>query len=543
MTDTSAPVTTLTFTQYTASEVWTIAHNQGTSNLIILYFGVDDSGNYFETKPLNTQLLDINTVQATFIAPIAGIAQLTLVNNEVPLVALQPTPTPSFTPSPSVTPTGTAAPSPTPTPTLTATMSATITPTPTATLSSTPTMTPTPSFTPSATITPTPTITLTPTMSLTPSPVHKIKWNPGFYLGGTGYQYTASTVDRQKELDALFSIRVNNPFKGYRILLPWEVAEPTQGAYHWRQPGNALDQYIAQLAANGKKIIVSIPAVGFDTFATNGINSWWPPYISTDINTYGPSPIASFSGYWGNYINGISGQGQCAALWRPNVMKAYMACAVDFCRHYNDNPAVEALLFPDVASYVQMATAYTIDPTYSNSAFAAQLQALLTACVQAAPNMSIAIQNTTLLAAGSGITDTQKFEEWLITGRVLPADAHTYGASYLSTGILPNPGMAAYMGQTFSGSSYNGPDFSTHATHAMMEINAQDFGAYGGVNKSQGYSAQDIITALNNNYKASHAIFDYNVIAPPQTSGLFTNLVPILQASSLTNINYPGSYP
>lgn len=380
------------------------------------------------------------------------------------------------------------------------------------------------------------------------SGTHLIKWNPGNYMASDTVLYAGDTMAKvQAEMD---DIKGYDNIIGYRVWITWSALEPTEGNYDFSVLDAILNRLKTQYDKPKHMVVVVLPGPFGGEMPGGGSDHAIPGYLQTS-SVYGASPISGSYGWWGKNSGGASTGPYVAAIYRPAVMDRMIALVQAMGAHYDGDAYFEGLMFQEDAWMVGV---WSGAPDYSDSAFVAQLQRLLTSATAAFPHTNIIMQNTWL----AGSTATQNFESWMIGNRIAPGTSDVVGQSAFSKFAYASKGLAwglqAYLGIGASGSSYDGSDLRSRA-HSMVDVEADDlagdyFTGWGG---TEGYTPQDIIAALNQTYTASHAFWTHffggewvtggGTVSANAPSALWSNLAPVINTTALTNSTYPANYP
>ena len=374
-----------------------------------------------------------------------------------------------------------------------------------------------------------------PTQPTTPTPAgtHQIKWNPGHYMasygivtGGGSSTFVANEMNDLNNQDAIL---------GYRMLITWGAIEPTKGNYDFSVIDAALQRLKTQYN-KPKRLVVML--VWYSPRAwSSGDGSVIPTYIQTDP-TYGASPVAGSYGWWGKSANGQSTGMYAPAVYYAPVMDRYIAAVQALGHHLDSDPNFEAFYVQENSAIVQAAAAFGVnDPHYSDAAFVAQSERMLTAATAAFPHTSVIMANAFLASGAASVA----LEEWMAANRIAASTADTWGQSAINTYGTSHlsAGVQAYLGtETADGGT---TDLRPKMT-AMFDVESGDmttnyFAKWGGP-----YSPQDIVNALNQTFKASHAFWTRmvgNTPAPAQ----WVNVAAVCAANPLVRTQYPANYP
>lgn len=385
---------------------------------------------------------------------------------------------------------------------------------------------------------------------VSPAPVGaqgKVKWNPGHYMASDGILYPGRDVG--SFTNELKDLNWDNII-GYRVFTTWGALEKGQDEYDF----SALDgilQYLKTHYDKPKHLVVAILPASFGTSLGSNDSRVIPMYIQTN-SAYGPSPTPGRYGWWGPSSNGKSTSAYSAALWRPAVMNRFIKLMQAMGAHYNNDPYFEAIMFQEDSGPPGAAVASPKASDYSVSAMVTQYQAMLTAMTAAFPNTSIVFENTWGVNSTSA---TQQLEVWMVQHRIAPGSADVLGQTafdYKDNHVYLNFGMAAYLGIGTTGTPYDGGDLRDQS-RAMLDIEASDmagtyFARWGGP-----YSTADLLAALNQTYKASHAFWTHLVGTESVPGGgtvngsnpeaVWSKVAPYINSHPLTNTGYPPNYP
>jgi hypothetical protein len=362
---------------------------------------------------------------------------------------------------------------------------------------------------------------------------HQIKWNPGHYMasygivtGGGSSSFVANEMNDLNNRDAIL---------GYRMLITWGAIEPTKGNYDFSVIDAAL-QRLKTAYNKPKRLVVML--VWYSPRAWSGVDgSVVPAYIQTDP-TYGASPVAGSFGWWGKSANGVSTGMYAPAVYYAPVMDRYIAAVQALGHHLDSDPNVEAFYVQENSAIVQAAASFGVnDPHYSDDAWSTQQKRLLTAATAAFPHTSVIIANT-WFASGAAAVD---LEQWMAANRIAASTADTWGQSAITTygtnGL--SAGVQAYLGvETKDGGT---TDLRPKMT-AMFDVESGDmtttyFAKYGGP-----FAPQDIVNALNQTFKASHAFWTRMVGTTPAPAQ-WVNVAAVCAANPLLRTEYPANYP
>jgi hypothetical protein len=342
----------------------------------------------------------------------------------------------------------------------------------------------------------------------------------------------------QAEMDDLNN---QDAILGYRMYITWGALEPAQGTYNF----SVIDAILARLKTaynKPKRLVVYLILYGKGGLGSSD-SSVIPQYIQQG-QAYGASPVSGSYGWWGANSNGQSTGIYAPALYYAPVMNRLVALVQALGNHLDADPDVEALTFQEDATIAQAAsTSGSVDPHYSDSAWLAQLQRLLTASTLAFPHTSIIMDNSWFDEPQSAVA----LQQWMAVNRIAPGTADTWGQSSLTTygtSVLSD-GIQTYLGSD----PYGGNLDLRPKTRAMLGIETPDmvggyFGSHGGP-----WTPLDLINALNQTYQASHAFWTHlfgteaSLGAPVPAAAKWTNLAATCAANPLTHTAYPANYP
>jgi hypothetical protein len=361
----------------------------------------------------------------------------------------------------------------------------------------------------------------------------KIKWNPGHYMasygivtGGGSSGFVAGEMDDLNNHDNIL---------GYRMLISWGAIEPTQGNYDF----SVIDTALARLKTHynkPKRLVIML--VWYSPRQLGGNDgSIIPNYIQADPKN-GASPVAGSYGWWGRNADGASVGMYAPALYNAPVMDHYIAMVQALGKHLDADPNVEAIFIQENSAVTQAAAGWGAnDPKFSDDAWLTQQERLLSASTAAFPHTSIIMGNAYFANGKTAVA----LEQWMADNRIAAGTADSFGQSAITAynyGGLSD-GVKAYLGvNTANGGT---TDLRPKMT-AMFDVESGDmttkyFGKYGGP-----FTPQDILTALNQTYKASHAFWTRMVGSTP-ADAQWSNVAAIISATPLTRTAYPENYP
>jgi hypothetical protein len=374
---------------------------------------------------------------------------------------------------------------------------------------------------------------------------HQIKWNPGNYMASGGVVYPGATIANSNFLGyELSALNNQDGFVGYRMLITWGALEPTEGNYDFSVVTSVLNYLKTQL--NEPKHLVLVVLPGSFTSSTAGSREI-PQYILSD-STYGPSPVAGSYGWWGGTGNGNT---STACLYRAAVMARWIALHQALGQAFDSEPYFEAIMFQE-DSWVMGAWTTNGVPDYPGDAtMLTDFEQILTSTLAVFPHTNVIFQNTWMGSPGP----TTQLEQFLVQHRIAPSTADTFGQTYVDAhnGELNSWGMNAYIGlDPVYDSATNTVNYSPGTDyrpqiHSMVDIEAPDLGLYqdmGGTIGLGGYAPQDICSALNQSYGASHAFWTYlGDDSSVPTVSQWSNLAATVSACPLVSASYPAVYP
>jgi hypothetical protein len=357
----------------------------------------------------------------------------------------------------------------------------------------------------------------------------KIKWNPGHYMASGTILFANDTISKIGA--EMADLNGWDKIVGYRVLITWGAIERTKGQYDFA----LLDQIMARLKNNygkPKQLFLVVLPGPFGGKITKPTGSAIPLYIQQSAE-YGPSPVAGNYGWWSN------GAGYCAALFRPAVMDRYIAMIQALAAHYDNDPNFEGIMFQEDSWMVgEWLKAPDFNP---NGGGLDQLKRLLLATTAAFPHTNVAMQNTW---AGTP-ANTANFQNWMLQNRIAASSADVVGQSAFDKyNYRMAWGLLAYAGISLEGVQFND---MRNTGRSMMDVESAElsgsyFAKYGGP-----FTPVDIVTALNQTYKASHAFWTHffgteTAYGTMPNDVKWTNLAAILSAHPLTNTGYPDNY-
>lgn len=366
-----------------------------------------------------------------------------------------------------------------------------------------------------------------------------IKWNPGHYMASGTVLYAGGTIAKvQAEMNDLNN---QDAMLGYRIWVTWGALEPTQGNYDF----SVIDAILAQLKTGynkPKRLVIGMWLYGQSAIGSSDFRVV-PQYIQQN-EIYGASPVAGRYGWWGKSAGGASTGMYAPALYYAPVMDRFIAMVQALGHHLDGDPNVEALYIQEDATLAQAASAFSpVDPHYSDDAWLAQVQRMLTAATSAFPHTSVVMANSWFDRPPYGV----ELEQWMAANRISAGSADTWGQSSLTSSGTSHlsDGIQTYLGV----SQYGGNVDMRSKMSAMVEVQSPDlvgnyFRSYGGP-----WTPLDLINAFNQTYKASHVFWTHLVGTETVYGGTvpdaakWPNLAAVCAANPLTNLQYPANYP
>jgi hypothetical protein len=366
-----------------------------------------------------------------------------------------------------------------------------------------------------------------------------IKWNPGHYMASGTVLYGNNKMAKvQPEMDDLNN---QDAMLGYRIWVTWGGLEPTQGNYDF----SVIDAILARLKTaynKPKRLVIGMWLYGQGAIGSNS-SAVLPMYIQQNP-IYGPSPVTGRFGWWGQSAGGASTGMYAPALYYPPVMDRFIAMVQALGHHLDGDPNVEGLYIQENATIAQAASAFPpVDPHYSDTAWLAQIQRLLTAATAAFPHTNVVMANSWFDRPPPGVA----LQQWMAANRIASGSADTwgqsglttYGTSHLSDGVQTLLGVSQYGGNTDLRKKMG----------VMVEVQSPDivgnyFRAYGGP-----WTPLDLINAFNQTYYASHVFWTHMVGTETVYGGtvpavaIWSNLAATCAANPLTHTSYPANYP
>ena len=230
---------------------------------------------------------------------------------------------------------------------------------------------------------------------------------------GRGVSYVQDEMQDLNNQDAIV---------GYRMWLTWGAMEPSQGKYDF----TVLDGILAKLKTSYNKpkhLVVGLWLYGQSALGTNNARVF-PLYVQQN-KIYGASPVNGSFGWWGKNANGASTGMYAPALYYAPVMDRLIALVQALGKHLDNEPLFEGIIIQENATIGQAASGLgSTDPNYSDAAWLAQLQRLLTAATAAFPHTSVVMQNSWFDRPPSGVT----LQQWMATNRIAPGTADSYRA-------------------------------------------------------------------------------------------------------------------
>jgi hypothetical protein len=362
----------------------------------------------------------------------------------------------------------------------------------------------------------------------------QIKWNPGHYMasygivrgGGGSSGFVNGEMDDLNNLDFML---------GYRMLITWSAIETSKGNYDF----SVIDAALARLKTQynkPKRLVVMLVWYSPSPWSS-GDDSVIPDYILNDPS-YGASPVAGSYGWWGRNSGGASTGMNAPAVYYPPVMDRLVALVQALGQHLDADPNFEAFFIQENSAIVQAAAGFgNNDPHYSDAVWLAQSERLLSASTAAFPHTSVIMANAYFANGQSAVA----LEQWMAKNRIAAGTADSFGQS----GIVANhyngmsDGLKAYLGVN---TANGGTTDLRPAMTAMFDVESGDMTTtylhkWGGP-----FSPQDIVTALNTTYKASHAFWTRMVGNTP-AAAQWVNVAAVCAANPLLRTAYPANYP
>lgn len=184
-----------------------------------------------------------------------------------------------------------------------------------------------------------------------PGPVRKL--NPGHYaLVGTN----SSNVGN------ILSQIAGTNFKGVYLSLFWgNIETTTQGVYNW----TVIDSALAQCAAAGKKLIISMPWVWFNN------QNLTPAYIKTNTTYAGGEAVVTSVDTYKKWIK----------VWHTATRARWIAFLQALAARYDANPTFEAIILEEMFGPTKSASATISNFTdFTAQGFIDGQNAVLAAC-------------------------------------------------------------------------------------------------------------------------------------------------------------------
>lgn len=370
----------------------------------------------------------------------------------------------------------------------------------------------------------------------TPTGSGSIKWNPGHYMAANTVLFKGSTISRiQGEMDGLNGW---DKVLGFRVFITWGALEPEEGVYDF----SVLDAIMTRLKTQYNKpkrmVLVVLPGTFAQTHSSNNGGSI-PMYLQTDPK-WGKSPVSGSYGWWGLNSGGASIGLYSAALFRPAVMDRFIALNNALGAHFDGDPYFEALMIQENSWMVQ---GWAGAPDYDKSTIIPEFKRMLTAATAAFPHTSVVMQNTWFTTS----QPTVEFENWMLANRIAPGAADVYGQSGLTATNITSRlswGLLAYVGKPMTGVTAASVTDLRNTGHAMLDVEAPDICGPKPISGGP-YTPLDIVTALNQTYKASHAFWThlYGTEKDCPAVAKWSNLAAVISENPLTSVSYPGNYP
>jgi hypothetical protein len=365
----------------------------------------------------------------------------------------------------------------------------------------------------------------------------KVKWNPGHYMASDAVMSAGKTLSYiQPEMDDL---NHQDAIPGYRINITWGALEPTQGNYDF----SVVDAILNRLKTaynQPKHLLIYLWMYGGALRQNDG--SVVPLYIQQG-QQYGPSPVGGSYGWWGMNSNGASTGRYAPALYRPAVMARLIALVQALGQHYDGDPYFEGITFQEDSGIAQSASSYANpDPNYSDDAWLAQLERLLSASTAAFPHTNVIMDNSWF----DRPADAVALEQWMASNRIGAGSDDMVGQTTIQKmGYAElSDGMQTLLGVDPNGGTTDlRPRMSSMMSIELDEMVTVRYVPWGGP-----WTAVDLVNALNNTYHASYAFwthyFGNEVFSSPVPVGAkWSNLAATLAQNPLTNTGYPANYP
>ncbi len=369
---------------------------------------------------------------------------------------------------------------------------------------------------------------------------HVIKWNPGHYMDSESVIRPGSTVSNV--IYELNDLNNQDAVLGYRVNVTWGALEPTEGNYDF----SVLDAILAKLKTaynKPKRLVIYMWLYNNGAMGKKNDGSTIPLYIQQN-QIYGPSPVSGSYGWWGQNANNASTGMYAPAIYTQPVMDRLIALVQALGQHYDADPNVEAIDFQEDATIAQCASAYGVDPRYSDANWLAQLERLLPAATAAFPHTSVIMDNSWFDRPPPGVA----LQQWMAANRIAPGSADTLGQSMIDASGYAHLsiGMQTLMGQA---TQYGGTTDLRPVTRAMLAVEGPDiFGSYY-TSKGGPFTPLDILNAVNKTYWASHVFWTHLVGTefsrglPVPAAAKWSNLVQTITANPLIHTDYPKNYP
>lgn len=156
----------------------------------------------------------------------------------------------------------------------------------------------------------------------TPPVTTPVKWHPGHY-----YTLMSAGKNNPKHLTQIYKELKETPaLRGVQIRYEWAELESAKGVYNF----TSIDQRLAELAAQKKRLIVLLQTKSFDPKT-----ALVPDYLKAEIYDGGVFP---FGDYRGNVIRGYN-----IKLWNPQVHNRFVALVSALGEHFNSHPYFEGI--------------------------------------------------------------------------------------------------------------------------------------------------------------------------------------------------------
>lgn len=327
--------------------------------------------------------------------------------------------------------------------------------------------------------------------SATPGPsTDGIKWHPGHYM----------LVFRGDRHDVVMSQRIPEvcaepALQGLQFRADWPEIETAKGQYDFRE----IDEMYAALAACGKRLVVEVWAVEFNTTSTSGIV---PSYILAGAEYNGG--VAQTSG------------GYIARLWEASVMDRLIALYRAMAERYDTKPYFEAIVFTETATS-------GVADGYTATAWIAQLKRAIIAMKSAWKSTNVIVFNNFI----QGATNSQLSDMY--------ASLRSNRAGTGAPDVLPPPhtpnGEAIYRGEGA------GMDYRGHLP-AMFAVQTPELGGKEGT-----YTPKQLYDHCVGTNSCSHMFWIRNTLNGGSAQMWDTGILPFLRSNPRTRESCPSNYP